>query len=61
MEEVELYLQYDEVGNATVSVVYPENNTNTLYVPADVPPIERDNRINAFKAEQQALANGSAG
>ena len=61
MEEVELYIHYDAQGNATVSVVYPENNINTLHVPANVPPIERDNCINAFKAEQQALANGSAG
>lgn len=55
MEEVEISIHYDAQGNATVSVVYPEGNTNTLYVPADVPPIERDERINAFKAEQQAL------
>ena len=55
MEEVELYIHYDAQGNATVSVVYPEGNTNTLYVPHDVPPMERDARINAFKAEQQAV------
>lgn len=54
MEEVELYLQYDAQGNITVSVVYPEGNTNTLHVPHYVPPIERDDRINAFKAEQTA-------
>ncbi|MDP9572379.1 UNVERIFIED_ORG: hypothetical protein J2W66_002872 [Agrobacterium larrymoorei] len=55
MEEVDLYLHYDARGNVTVSVVYPEGNTNALYVPYDVPPIERDERINAFRAEQQAL------
>ena len=55
MEEVELYLQYDAQGNITVSVIYPEGNPNTLYVPYDVPPVERDERINAFKAEQQAV------
>lgn len=55
MEEVDLYLHYDAQGNVTVSVVYPEGNTNTLYVPHEVPPIERDNRINAYKEGQQAL------
>ncbi|WP_427928613.1 hypothetical protein [Agrobacterium cavarae] len=59
MEEVDLYLHYDAQGNITVSVVYPEGNTNTLYVPYDVPPIDRDNRINAFRAEQQALLDAS--
>lgn len=54
--EIELYLQYDGDGNITVSVI-PDNG-NTLFVPAGLPPLERDNRINAFKAEQQALANG---
>lgn len=56
MEEVELYIHYDAQGNATVSVVYPEGNTNTLSILHDVPPIERDDRINAFKAEQQTLS-----
>lgn len=58
MEEIDLYLHYDGQGNITVSVAYPEGITATLYVPHDVPPIERDERINAFKAEQQALLNG---
>lgn len=59
MEEIELSIHYDQQGNATVSVAYPEGITATLVVPHDVPPIERDNRINAFKAEQQALLNAS--
>lgn len=51
--EIELYLHYDAAGNLTVSVV-PDNG-NTLSIPAGTPPVERDDRINAFKAEQQAL------
>ena len=55
MEKIELSIHYDQQGNATVSVVSPEGITATLVVSHHLPPIERDNRINAFKAEQQAL------
>ncbi|MGN8170499.1 hypothetical protein [Agrobacterium sp. 22117] len=51
--EIDLYLQYDAEGNLTVSVV-PDNG-NTLFIPAGTPPVERDDRINSFKAEQQAV------
>lgn len=57
--EVELELHYDALGNITVSVV-PDNG-NTLFVPAGTPPVDRDDLINAFRAEQQALAAGDAG
>lgn len=55
--EVELYYHYDALGNLTVTVV-PDNG-NSLYVPASTPPAERDALVAAFRAEQEALANGN--
>lgn len=55
--ELDFWIFTDSQGTITVSVV-PDNG-NKLIIPAGTPPIERDNRINAFKAEQQALAGSS--
>lgn len=56
-KEIELYLHYDAAGNLMVSVV-PDNG-NTLSVPAGTLPVDRDNRIKAFRAEEQERANAS--
>lgn len=55
--ELEFWIYTAADGTITVSVV-PDNG-NVLTIPSGTPPIERDNRINAFKAEQQALADAA--
>lgn len=52
-KEIELYLHYDASGNITASVV-PDNG-NFLKIPAATQPAERDDLVNAFKANQLAL------
>lgn len=56
--ENELEFLVYTAADGTITVTLVPDNDNSLTVPAGTPPLERDNLINTFKAEQQALADG---